>query len=83
LARDDAAQRARIRNAILDYVNRYPHAADTAGGILERWLPRDGFDDAPDHIAAVLDEMVANRRLEVRQLPGGEGLYVRCDAPDK
>lgn len=81
MAGDDVAQRSRIREAILDYVHRHPHAADTAGGILECWLPRDGFDDAPDHIAAVLEEMVADCQLQRWQLPGGDVLYAAANVP--
>jgi hypothetical protein len=83
VAHDDAAQRARIREAILQYVHRYPLAADTADGILACWLPHTGFEDAPDHITAVLDEMVANRWLQARQLPDGKILfYVRAEATE-
>jgi len=83
VARDDAAQRGRIREAILQYVHRYPLAADTAEGILACWLPHTGFEDAPDHIAAVLEEMVANGWLQARQLPDGNILFhmpMRCEA---
>jgi hypothetical protein len=82
VARDDAAQRARIREAILHYVQKYPLAADTADGILACWLPHTGFEDAPDHIATVLEDMVAKRWVQARQLPDGRILYVRGDALD-
>jgi len=83
VAHDDAAQRARIREAILQYVHRYPLAADTADGILACWLPHTGFEDAPDHITAVLDEMVANRWLQARRLPDGQILFhMRGEATD-
>jgi len=55
-------------------------AADTADGILASWLPAAGFEDAPDHIAAVLTRMVAQRRLSARRLPDGEILYARGEA---
>lgn len=83
MARDDAEQRVRIREAILHYVHRYPLAADTAEGILACWLPRAGFEDAPDYITAVLEEMVARRWLRARQLPDGKVLFsTRDNAPD-
>lgn len=75
MALDDATQRIRIREAIFEYVRRNPLAADTADGILARWLPHAGFEDAPEHIAAVLEEMVADRYLQAWQLPGGKTLY--------
>jgi len=84
VALDDAAQRARLREAILQYTHRCPLAADTVDGILACWLPHPGFEDAPEHIAAVLGDMVANRWLHVQQLPDGKTLfYVRSEAADK
>jgi len=81
VARDDDAQRARIREAILHHVGKYPLAADTADGILACWLPHTGFEDAPDHIDAVLEDMVAKRWLQARRLPDGKTLYTRGDLP--
>jgi len=75
VAHNDAAQRARIRKAILRYVHRYPLAADTVEGIVTRWLPRTGFECAPDHIDPVLEEMVADGLLQTRLLPDGKILF--------
>jgi hypothetical protein len=75
VALNDAAQRTRIREAILQYLHRYPLAADTADGILACWLPRAGFEDAPVHIATVLEDMVADRCLQARPLPDGKTLF--------
>lgn len=71
VANNDAARRARIRKAISSYVRRYPLAGDTVEGIVTRWLPRRGFESAPDHIARVLEEMVADGLLQSRLLPDG------------
>ncbi len=57
-------------------------AADTADGILGCWLPATGFEDASDHIAAVLACMVAQRRLSAWRLPDGEILYARGETAD-
>lgn len=82
MARDDDAQKARIREAILHHIHKYPLAADTADGILACWLPHTGFEDAPDHIASVLEDMVANHWLHARQLPDGKVLfYMRGEVP--
>jgi hypothetical protein len=75
VAHNDAAQRARIRNAIVRYVHRYPLAADTVEGIVARWLPRTGFECAPDHIDQVLARMVGDGLLQARPLPGGKILF--------
>jgi len=82
VARHDATRKTRLSEAIIRHLRKHPFAADTADGILACWLPRRGFEDAPDYIATVLDEMVAKRWLQARQLPDGRVLYVRGDAPD-
>jgi hypothetical protein len=79
VAHDNATQRARIHEAILQHIHEYPLAADTADGILACWLPPAGFEGAPDHIDAVLKDMVAKHCLRARQLPDGKILYVRGD----
>jgi hypothetical protein len=80
---NDAAQRTRIREAIVEYLRTNPFAADTADGILACWLPQSGFEDAPEHIATVLHDMVVDRRLQARRLPDGKTLfYMRSEAVD-
>ena len=59
----------------------HPLAADTAEGILSSWLPQSGFEDAPDYIAEVLEDLVARRLLRALTLPDGKTLYIRGDAP--
>jgi hypothetical protein len=82
VARDNAARRARLCEAILRHMQKHPLAADTAEGILACWIPKTTFEDAPDHIGAVLDHMVARQWLRARQLPDGRVLYQRGEVPD-
>ncbi len=72
--------RPRIREAILGHMRKHPHAADTADGILACWLPRTGYENAVNHIVAVLEEMTATRWLRARRPPDGNILYGRGDA---
>ena len=76
----DAVARARLREAILRHVREHPDVADTADGIIGWWLPRTGYEDAPDHIDAVLEEMVARNCLRAWKKPDGEFIYQRGDA---
>ena len=76
----DAARRARLCEAILRHVRKHPDVADTAGGIVKWWLPRTGYEDARDHIDAVLEDMVNRHWLRAQALPDGEILYRRGDA---
>ena len=82
MAHDAAAQQSRLYAAILHYIQKNPLAADTADGILSCWVPHDGFENAADHIAAVLGDLVANHWLKMRQLPDGKILYVCVETPD-
>jgi hypothetical protein len=83
MAQDAAIQKARLHEAILCHIKKYPLAADTVDGILSCWLPCAGFENAGEHIAAVLDELVAQHWLQARQLPDGNTLYVRSDACER
>ena len=82
MAHDAATQIARLKEAILRHIKKHPLAADTAEGILACWVPRTGFEDAPDHIAAALGDMVAKRLLQARGLPDGVVVYGRGDGLD-
>ena len=82
MAGDDATRNTRLSEAVLRHIRKHPLAADTVDGILACWLPRRGFEDAPDYIATVLEDMVAKRWLQARELPDGRILYVRGEAPD-
>jgi hypothetical protein len=77
---NDAAAKARLCEAILRHVLKHPDVADTAGGIVGWWLPHTGYEDAPDHIAAVLEDMVARDWLHALAMPDGEILYRRGGA---
>ena len=77
---DDTAAQARLRAAILRHVQEHPGVADTADGIVGWWLPRTGYEEAPDHIDAVLEDMVARNCLRAWKKPDGEFLYQRGDA---
>jgi len=78
----NAPAKARLREAILRYVLQHPDVADTADGIIGWWLPLTGYEDAPDHIDAVLEEMVATNYLRAWKKPDGEFLYQCGDAAD-
>lgn len=75
VADNNAAQRARLRKALVRYVRRYPCAADTVEGIVTRWLPRGGFERAPDYIDEVLAQMVADGLVQAQLLPDGRTLF--------
>lgn len=76
MARDDAARKAQLREAILNYVRDNALAADTVDGILACWLPDKSFEDAAEHIDAVLETLVAEQHLRSYPLPDGNVLYV-------
>src|SRR3954469_25071361 len=73
----DVATRARLAEAILGHLRRRPGVADTAAGIVQFWLPCIGYANAQDHIASVLEDMVARQLLEAIELPDGTLLYRR------
>jgi len=74
--------KAQFHETILRHVREHPDVADTADGIIGWWLPLTGYEDAPDHIDAVLEEMVATNCLRAWKKPDGEFLYQRGEAAD-
>jgi hypothetical protein len=76
----DASRAERLRDAIRQHLARCPLAGDTKRGIVANWVPRRGFEDAPQLIDVVVATMVEAGELEARHLPGGRQLYVRGPA---
>lgn len=82
MARENAARRAHLYEAILRHIRAHPLAGDTPEGILANWLPKSKPADASDYIDAVLNDLVANHFLRPMPLPDGKVLYLRGDALD-
>lgn len=72
---------ARVRSAILAYLDRHANAADTREGIIDWWLPIEqrAFDRAV--IERALEMLVAEGLLTGTRLVDGTVLYRRADAP--
>ena len=74
--------KTRLGEAILRHIRRHPDVADTAQGILQWWLPRPGYENAPELIDSVLEDMAARDWLEAIRMLDGEILYRRGRALD-
>jgi len=72
----NAIHATKLCAAIQRHLAKHPHAADTADGILASWLPARGFEDAPEHLAAALEALLAEGWLRAHRLPDGNVLYV-------
>ena len=70
---------AAVRDAILEYVQTHPEAADTALGIVRWWLPQDMGEGAVQVIDAVLDDLVRTGMMWRVQLPDGALLFAARD----
>ena len=70
-------RKAAVRAAILQHLQRFPHAGDTPTGIVACWLPSPGYEDAARVIDDVVETMVAAGELTPRRLPDGSVLLVR------
>lgn len=71
-----ASHRKALCKAIQRHLASYPFAADTAQGIVASWLPPGGIEDAAEHIAEALEDLVAEQWLRPYLLPDGNVLYV-------
>jgi hypothetical protein len=76
-AADVYTVKLRLAEAILRHLRRYPDVADTAKGIMQWWLPCLGYENAPEFIDSVLQEMTAKDWLQAIRMFDGEILYRR------
>jgi hypothetical protein len=74
---------ATLREAIIDYVRRHPQAMDTAEGIANWWLRPVHQEFTKPALLAVLEDLVASRRLRRVAKPDGGDLYARGADLDK
>ena len=72
-----------IEAAVLAYLQRHPHAADTLRGIVNWWLPLQRFETGCQRIERALSEMVLSGVLRRDQLPDGEVLYTLDRKPTR
>lgn len=75
MANASPSHRKKLCTAIRRYLAAHPFAADTARGIVASWLPAQGFEDAAEHIAAALEQLVEEEWLRRHTLPDGNVLY--------
>ena len=74
---DQNSPELEIETAVLSYLDRHPHAADTLDGIANWWLPQQRYVTAQARIQAVLQRLVSQGVLQLRRLPDGAALYTR------
>ena len=72
---NDKSGVARLREAILHYLQQNPNAADTVEGIMRWWL-KDKQNDAAK-IEQALEQLVAEGLVETTSLVDGTTLYMR------
>lgn len=76
----EEAEIARLREAILDYLQRNPEAADTLRGIVNWWLPAEPARIEASRVERALEQLVAEGLVVKSVLVEGTVLYAR--APD-
>jgi len=64
-----------IRREILDYLARHPQAQDTIEGIIEWWLLEQRIVDSKIAIEKVLEKLVAESLVILRQARDGKVYY--------
>lgn len=75
VANAPCSHRKKLCTAIKLYLADHPFAADTAQGIVASWLPPQGFEDAAEHIAGALEDLVGEQWLHRHVLPDGNVLF--------
>lgn len=69
---------AGIAGPILHYLREHPDAADTADGIRQWWLPRQGVTRSVDDVEAALDDLVERGIVARIDRPGMPTVYRRA-----
>lgn len=70
---------ARIAETILHYLGSHPHAADTAEGITDWWIPRQRIQEAMANVQVALDQLVVDGRVEAMTGHDGQIVYRLCE----
>ena len=73
----DEAQVARVAQEIETYLDTRPDAADDLEGVRSWWIARQRFLEARRVVAAALDRLVEDGRVERRDAPDGRVVYRR------
>lgn len=74
----EEAKIARLREAILDYLQRNPEAADTLEGIVSWWLPAEPVRVEASRVERALEQLVAEGFAVKSVLVEGTVLYARA-----
>ena len=74
----EEAEIARLREAIIEYLQRNPEAADTLGGIVNWWLPARPVRVETSWVERALEQLVAEGLAVKSVLVGGTVLYARA-----
>ena len=64
-----------LAGMILNYLRRNPDAGDTLEGIAKWWLEMERIESSVDEVADVLESLVENRMVRVRESKGGNIFY--------
>lgn len=73
----DEDQVARVAQEIEAYLATRPQAADDLEGVRSWWIARQRFLEARRLVAAALDRLVEEGRVERREAPDGRVVYRR------
>jgi hypothetical protein len=71
----DGANILQVAMKILDYMRRYPDAADTEQHITHWWLKEGEAEQEPGVVASALQMLVRNERIERVELPDNRVVY--------
>jgi hypothetical protein len=73
---------AKLAEAIMNYLDCHPNAADSIAGIMQWWLPHDLSSASLDDVQGALDKLIAEHRVTRSLLPGGTELFGRMRSPE-
>ena len=78
---DDPSDVEAVAVAILDHLQRFPLAADSASGVAGWWLGADFAGVPVEQVERALDLLVARQAMRSLRLMDGTLLYSHAGAP--
>lgn len=76
------AEVARIADAIRQYLNEHPRAADTFEGVVHWWLLRQRYETAMTLVGEALDMLIQEGVLDVEKRQGSATIYKLRKQPE-
>lgn len=71
-----------IAKEIQTYLEKHPHAADSAEGVMRWWLSKQRFEESVQLVQQALELLVREGTVDKLLTPGGRAIYSNLEKND-